>query len=62
MAKIRTPQRFLPFMTKELSRRLSTKAQHRAVELLKQMLIDAILVDEHQPENDNEREDPADAS
>jgi len=60
MAKVKDLQRSLPFVAKELSQRLSANTHHRAIELLKQMLIDAILVGGHQPENHNEREDSAD--
>ena len=62
MAKVKDLQRSLPFVTKELSQRLSANAEHRAVELLKQMLIDVILIGQYQRENDNEREDPTDPS
>jgi len=62
MAKVKVPQRFLPFVTKELSRRLSADARRRAVDLLSQMLIGAVLVDRRAAETPHDREDPADAS
>ena len=43
MTKVKTPQRSLPFVTKELSQRLSGEAHLHAVEIIKQMLIDAVL-------------------
>lgn len=62
MAKTKSPARSLPFVTAELSRRLSVEAHHRAIDLLKQMLIDAVLAGHHPVENAHERQDPADPS
>lgn len=62
MAKVKAAQRSLPFVTKELSQRLSADAYPHAVELLKQMLIDAILVGHQPQENPHERKDPANPS
>jgi len=60
MAK--APQRSLPFVTEGLSERLSGEAHPRAVEILKQMLIDAVLGNRNSQEKDHERQDPTDAS
>ena len=60
MAKGKAVQKFLPFVTRELSRRLSADAHRHAVDLLGQMLIGAVLADPRAPETPHEREDPAD--
>lgn len=62
MAKVKAPQRPLPFVADEQFQRLGADVHHRTVELLKQMLIDAILGDPHTSENHHERKDSADAS
>jgi len=62
MAKIRARQMSLPFVTAELSRRLNADAHRRAVDLIKQMLVDAVLAGHPSAEDPHEREDQADPS
>jgi len=62
MTKLKTPQRSLPLVTEGLSERLSAEARPRAVEILRQMLIETVLGNRPVQEKDHEREDPADPS
>ena len=54
MTKIKTPQRSLPFVAEELNERLSAEARPRAVEILKQMLIDTVLGNRPPQQKDHE--------
>ena len=60
MTRRQAPQTPLPFVTRDLSQRLSADAHARALELLQQLLIDAVLGDRRPQEKKHEREDPAD--
>jgi hypothetical protein len=62
MAKSKVSQKSLPFVSEDLARRLSDQAHRRAVEILQQMLIQAVLADHHSRETSHERKDSADAS
>jgi hypothetical protein len=53
-AKAKAPQRLLPFVTEGLSKRLSGEAYLRAIEILKQMLIDTVLGNRPPQEKDHE--------
>ena len=52
--KAKVPQKSLPFVTEGLSKRVSGEAHLRAVEILKQMLIDAVLGNRPPQEKEHE--------